>query len=453
MSKCGVEVEGWRTWGTTVTSDSSPVWFWKPGTGLRRRWKLVLLGTCLSTATAGIASYLQPKIFSATTYLLVSESKITDSNSSNASFAYYNPNFVYYELLRSYETFIDQFQLREPPYKLTPGQFKRRRLLQVKLSKNTRLLEIDVEFPDARLAAEIANYFAGNAVAFNEEMNARDTLRTREFLKQQMDQARESMETSAQNLLQFTRSAQLDEVRESVRNLLEERSRHESRLTQLSAAVLRVSAERDGLAVQLNKHEPRILLKRSLPPGSSVDQNASRAAEKSGGTPSPVLSEEAPNPIHQQVQSRLIAADAELLGLTAELQSVQKAAEAANQRLGRLLRDKAVKESTLEELNQDYQLARENYATLNKKYREASVDVSARSTDLKVIAPAIVPEIPVKPRVLLNLLVAWAFGFIVSSLLAIGLNRPDHSRIPHSVQTESAGDKITELKRSAKGFS
>src|SRR5262245_55616018 len=180
---------------------------WSP---LRKRFRLIVLCTLMAALGAGVLSFWQDRLYRATTYLLLAESKLADVESKTT-------NFVYYELLRSYETLINndylvsktiqKFELQKPPYELSVDSFRRRGVLQVELSKNTRLLEVTVEFPNARLAAEICNYFVNQAVAFNEELNSRDAQKARLFLKEQLDHAGQSMELAQKRLLEFNQSS------------------------------------------------------------------------------------------------------------------------------------------------------------------------------------------------------------------------------------------------------
>lgn len=424
---------------------------------LWQRRRLLVSGALLCGLTAGVFSLLQPRIYRATTYLLVSESNIVESKAPNAG-------HIYYEVLRSYETLLKNdsliektvrhFQLDQPPYELTPDRFKRRRILRVELPKNTRLLEVSVEFPDARLAAEIANYFASSAAAFNEEMNVRDVQRTPEvYLREELDRARKAMEESGRLREEFNKAAGLEELRESVWNLLDEKSQSESELTRLNTSLARAVASRAGLAEELKRQPPKIELRRNL-----AENPVFREPLDTEGSPkqrSPAassISDESVNSVYQQIQTRLVETDSEILGLRAAIQSLESATEAIRQKLARLLREKAVKESALERLTGEHERARQSYATLGERYREASVNVSARSTNLKLVAPAIVPDTPVRPRVLLNVLVALALGLVVSSLLAFCLNQLELSKAQARLDSGSE-DKVKEIKRSAKGFS
>ncbi len=439
-----------------MPSDIQPFSFWRQWLILRRRGRLIVFGTLACSLAAGVFSLLQSKIFEATTYLLVSESKLADLTSRNAA-------YVYYDLLRSYETFInndyliqktvEHFQLQQPPYELTPDRFKRRRILQVELPKNTRLLQVSVEFPEPQLAADIANYFASNAVAFNEEMNTRDAQRTRESLKQQLDQALQGMEKSRQMLLEFSKTSGLEELRESVWNLLEEKSQAETQLTQLNTDLSRVSARRRGLGEELQKQAPKIELKRSVAEDPILKESLSAGnLEKSAVPPTALVKEESVNPVYQQVQSLLVETDVELLGLKAAAQTVEKAAEARRQKLAVLLREKALKESTQDRLTQEYKLASDSYETLSKQYQDAWMNVSARSTDLKVIAPAVVPERPVSPRLWLNIVIASALGLVLFSLLALWLHQLEFSKAQMRLDLDSGEERIKEIKRSVKGL-
>jgi len=431
--------------------------FWSKWAILKQRRGLIAFCTAACAVSAAAFSLFQPRIYSAATFLLVSESKIADSDTRN-------PNYVFYELLRSYETFInndnliqktlERFGLQKSPYHLSVDKFKRRHILQVELSKNTRLLEVNVEFPNAQLASDIANFFAESAVAFNEEMNARDTQRMRFILKQQLDQASQELDTARKNLLEFSKDSRLEELRESVWNLLEEKSLNESELAKLNVSLAQLSAKRDGLLAQLKGQEPKIELKRSLVDPPLYREDLSSSGKGAAQLPlNSSVKEESVNPIYQQVQSQIVETDSDLLSTKAGLQALQRALETNKRKLDLLLGEKALKESTLEQLSQEQKMASGNYAALNKKFQDASLMVSSRSTELKLIAPAITPERPIKPRTLLNILLASVLGLLVSTLLAFFLHNLEVARKEARPNLEdSSEDRLREVKRSGKGF-
>ena len=383
---------------------------WSP---LRKRFGLIVLCTLTAALGAGILSFWQPKIYRATTHLLLAESKLADVDSKTT-------NFVYYELLRSYETLINndylvsktiqKFDLQKTPYELSVDSFRRRGVLRVELSKNTRLLEVTVEFPNAQLAAEICNYFVNQAVAFNEELNSRDAENARLFLKERLDRAGQSLEVARNALLRFNQSSTIEGLRESVRSLLAEKSENETELAALHLELTRNAAKRESLVTSS---------------GSSNDPESA-------------------------VQYRIVEMQSETAGIKATMETLRKVLETNKQTLTRLEKEKAVKESTLQQLLDEYDLARESYTTLSKKYQDASINVGARSTDLKMITPAVLPERPFKPRILLNVILAAGFGLLVS----VGLSFLMHN-LEASKRAREAGfpveEKIVEVRRQGKG--
>jgi len=158
---------------------------------LRRYWLRIVAGACGCALVALVVSLILPKTYRATTYIMVTESKIgADSKDSAALQLAMLPTFVPFvdndELI---DETIKKFHLDGSPHKLSVDRFRRRNYLDVQIPKSTRLLQISVEFPDARLAADLANALTQGAIEFNDRMNATDTSATQAFLKKQLDQA------------------------------------------------------------------------------------------------------------------------------------------------------------------------------------------------------------------------------------------------------------------------
>ncbi len=383
---------------------------WLP---LRKRIRLIVLCSLTAALGAGVLSFWQARLYRATTHLLLAESKLADLESKTT-------NFVYYELLRSYETLINndylvsktiqKFELQKAPYELSVDTFRRRGMLKVQLSKNTRLLEVTVEFPNAQLAAAICNYFVEQAVAFNEELNSRDGEKARLFVKEQLDRAGQSMEVARNRLLEFSQSSTIEGLRESVRSLLAEKSENETELASLHLELTRTAAKRESLATSSE---------RSSDPDSAV-------------------------------QYRIVEMQSEIAAVKASMEALRKVLETNKQTLARLEKEKALKESTQQQLLDEYDLARESYGTLSKKYQDASINVGARSTDLKMITPAVVPERPFKPRIFLNIILAAGFGLLLAVGLSFVLHSLDTPRVVREVEFP-VEEKIVEVRRQGKG--
>jgi len=261
---------------------------------LRRHVRWIAVGTALSGLAALLISLCQAKIYRATTYVLVSESKVGPAVPVPA---------WQVALLPTYIPFIDNeglaaraiqhFQLDQEPYRLTPHKFHSRGYLDVEIPKSTRLIEISVEFPDAKLAAALANYLAATAIELNSGM-------------------------------------------------------------------------------------------------SSADTAAGHAGEKT--------------------------AEAALANTNAEI--------------GRVSGEVTRWRNEIDRAEQESALAREAYEAASRDYRNAFLNATAKSQDLKQLAPAMVPERPTRPRTLLNVLLALLLGAPLLSAIALAIESLREAHVP-----------------------
>jgi uncharacterized protein involved in exopolysaccharide biosynthesis len=373
----------------------------------RQHYRLILGLTLACAVGSGIFSLLQMKIYRTSTYLLLSESKVEATQSTI-------PNYVYYEILRSYETFIandsmilkilEKFALQNPPYSLTVEEFRKRKILEVEWSKNTRLLEVSAEFPDPRLAAEIVNFFVANAVRFNEELNAQDLQKAQAFFREQLSISGQKLESAKKDLLDFDQISNLEILRQSLSDLQELNSRNQGELTRLEVERARTVAKKDALLSE-----------------SKNDQGDSRI--KAGGiettSPSPRSEVAESGSRAEMIRDKVVETSAELAGIDAAIQTLKNALESNRKVLSHLQKEKAFREDRYSQLTDEYETAQSNYESFARKYQEVPLAVGARSTELKAIAPAIPPTKPYKPWIALNMILGGLLGFLLSLPLSL----------------------------------
>ncbi len=379
-----------------------------------RRW--IIAGTALACLSAFVVSLFLAKIYRATTYVLVSESKI-EASSQNSMWQY--------SLIRTYVPFVDSdaligraihdLHLDQPPYDLTVGSFRRHRYLDVDIPKGTRLLEIDVEFPDARLAADLANYLARNAADFNNQLTLGETKTTQTFLKQRMDQAARHLAEVEAERLTVKEGAEIEDKQKEVSILLEEKGQVSDQLEQFKMVGVQKEAQVKSLGEQLAK-EPEIL---SLKKSVTSDPYVQHAVEQTRGNTdgSLAVTEESINTVHEQFQQQY----ADALAMARSSEAGARASEAAlagfDSKIGRLLEQNAVRQSAIERVDREYAIAKDDFESANRSYQNASVAVTEQSQDLKQLAPAIPPERPVSPNIILNVVLA---GVLSCALLSMG---------------------------------
>lgn len=400
-----------------MMSRDADYYFLKRIDALHRHRKWIATGTALSALLALVASLILPKIYRATTYILVSESKI-EANSQYSMWQY--------SLIRTYLPFVDSdaliarairdLNLDRPPYNLTVDRFRRNRYLDVDIPKGTRLLEVDVEFPDARVAAELANYFAQNAASFNTEVTLKETQTTQAFLKQHLDQATRRLAEIENERLKIKKDAGIEDKDKEVSILLEEKARLSSQLDQFRMTRVQGEAAVKTLAEELST-QPRIV---SLKKSVDSDNFARHATERlRGNTDGLTIFEETVSDVHEKLQQQYD--DALTLARSTEAGTVAGEANLSsiNSKIKRLLEINATERSSIERIDQEYALAKENVEAATRSYQNASIAVTAQSQDLKQLAPAQPPERPVRPNIILNIVLATILSCALLSMGAL----------------------------------
>ena len=133
---------------------------------LSSRWRWIAASACLAAVLATAASLVMTPRFTATARLLIDPPAGADLRAAMAV----SP--IYLESLKTYERFADSdslFQKAVERFALEgrPIESLKRRVLQVQVVRNTRIMEISVTLPDARKAHAVATFLAEATVEIN----------------------------------------------------------------------------------------------------------------------------------------------------------------------------------------------------------------------------------------------------------------------------------------------
>jgi len=109
-----------------------------------------------------------------------------------------------------------------------------------------------------------------------------------------------------------------------------------------------------------------------------------------------------------------------------------------NKEISELITRIASLRGSIEAASQAYLLAVETTKTASRDYQAASVSVSAKAQDMKQIAPALVPEHRVRPRVFFNTLMGFLLGLLLFGGLALGIRK--YREVPS--ETPFEGEEI-----------
>lgn len=396
---------------------------------LRRHWRWIAEGASACAGAALLVSLLLPNIYRATTYIMVSESKIGSGSGDTpwqqlATLPTFIPFVDNDALIRES---LEKFRLDRPPYNLTVDRFRRKNYVDVQIPKSTRLLEVDVEFPNAKIAADLANDLARRAVQFNDRMNAADTLSMRNFLKRQLEEATGRLTEAAIQRLKIQQEAHMEDREKELGILLAEKERLSTHLEQLRLALAQDQGRKRTLKQALADQPRTYELKKSV----IADRFLERAVERIDPSGAPLsMTEESLNTTRESIQKDLVKASVDASAEDAGSQAAEARLGRVSKQISSLLDRITTLRNAVEQADQNYNLAYEAVKTASHEYQSASVTVTSKSQDLKQVAPAIVPERPIRPKIVLNTILGFLLGamlFASSALLIENIREMRHS--------------------------
>jgi len=380
---------------------------------LARHWRWVFGGVALCGATALGVSLFLSKTYRATTYIMVSESKIGPS-SREVAWQQLTTINTYIPLVDNdalIQKEIKKLHLDGPPYNLTVEGFRRKDYLDVNIPKATRLLEVNVEFPDATLAASLANNLAADSEELVQEMNASDTKAMQEFLKGRLDQAIAHLAEAERRRLQVMQSGRLEDLEKQLSILLTEKEQLSGQVLQLSLGLAQNQSKAHSLQEAL-RQEPRTYhLTKSVINDRLMDRLTDKTQPEAGSPLS--ITEESLNTTGEEIRRELINSTATSAAETAGIQAAVTRLKNANAEIEEISQHITQVRNGIDNSSHEYKMAQEAVESATRDYRNASVTVSAKSEELKQIAPALVPERPVRPRLLLNTILGALMGFVL----------------------------------------
>ena len=390
------------------------------GGALHRHWHWIVAAGIACATGALIVSLFLPKMYRATTYVLISESKIgASSRDTNLQQMAMLPTFVpFVDNDALIEESLKKLKLDQSPFNLTVDLFRRENYLDVRAPKSSRLLELNVEFSDARLSADLANEIAQGSVRFNDKLNATDTVATKEFLKKQLDQARAAQEEVADRRLRILEEARIEDREKDLAILLTEKDRLATSLQQLRLDFVQNQSRSQSLERILASEPELLFLKRSITSDRLTEKAAAQAFPD--GTPL-VVTEEAINETREGIRQTFVNATVNGSAQNAGIQAAATRLEQLNREIPVLMSVVTAQRGRIEAADQELLLAVEATKSASREYQTASVTVSSKSQDMKQIAPALVPERPVRPRIWLNTLMGFLLGILLSGACAIVL--------------------------------
>ena len=410
---------------------------------VRKRSGTIAACLVLMVGVIGARTYVEQPIFRATARVIIErETQVVDFQRTNTydwdAGEFFNSQVQIVRSRPVLQRVVDTLDLKERKPEFGQVQDPTG-LLQGKVSiepiRNTRLVQIGVEDPDPKLAADMANALAASYQTQNLELKlaaARDALT---WLSNQVRDLKSKVNESELVLQQYREQAGLISVEEkqnlTVKKLAEfngayieakaRRLEMETRLAELRRAAQKPDLLESSPMVVNNQLIQRLK-------GQLVELEVQRSKLLK------VYKEKHPEVVKVQTQideiGRRVKEETDKLALSMESEyNVLKARENAMLQATDQYRAEAQtlskKEIQYGILKREADSNQQLYEVLLKKLKETSLIQGLDTNNVRIIEPAVPPRQPVRPQPVRNLTLAVVFGLGLGLALAFFLERLD----------------------------
>jgi protein tyrosine kinase modulator len=381
------------------------------------RYRLAIaIGTILCGIAAFVATGLTSRTYEATVKLVVSPPKTggvgeVGSTISVATFR----SLIENQSLGA--KVVEEFALNKPPHEVTASEFLRE-MVKVEAVRDTSVIVVKVTLWDPELAAKVANRMAQAAEQLAERLSQDETISARDIIRAQLDESRKRLDQAEGNLESFRKKAQLELLREDVDAMLGQRGT-------LLALLVDIQAEKARLAqaeAQLAKRNRIDTLRRSIDTDPAAMEALRRGGAETGSVLPLQLRNESVDPVYEDLDKVAAESRTALAGMEkqrAELIDVRKLDRDQQAKLSLLYQQ----EMLLSRLQTEYQISKEAYVDVSKRYEQARLQVAGRSAQLQLMDAALPPDRPVSRHMVRNTALALIAGFTLTAIAAIFLDR------------------------------
>ncbi len=294
-------------------------------------------------------------------------------------------------------------------------------LLTVRRDTASRLVLVGFASHDPQLAALVANTVVQTFIDDTFQNRHNSIMKSSEWLSKQLDDIRSKMETSSRALAEFQGSI-------GVADMEGDKSTYTEHMGELSRQFTQAEAERIQLQALLKNENGNPDSLPEVRNSPVVQQLSQKLAEQRAELSQALVVYGSNHPVAKKLQSQVDELQSQLNGQKHAIVNSMRASYAAAEAREQLMA--AEMKGTTKEIGQmsrytalkkELQTEVDLYNSLYAKIKEAGIAAASKSANMRVVDPALVPDIPTKPRWALNLalgLLGAAFGGIMLAFVA-----------------------------------
>lgn len=378
---------------------------------LFRHWRLIVACTAIGAIVAIVVTFVLKRTYAADAAMAISRSKIGEgvTNTDTLSTANFRPLI---ENRTVAAQVIKEFNLSSAPYWVSPNKFFGD-VVEIEEVRNSSVILVHGRARDAAVVSGIVNRVAELGAETARQVSQQEALQARDDIKLQLNEAKSRLEAAVQKLDAARTKSQLELVRKDVDAALQQRGS----LLDLQIAIETEKARLARAEQELAKRQRVDTVRKTI----DADPALMEAARGTDGRSKDLLSletrNEEVNPVYQDLDKQVATSRTELAAL--EQQKAQLTSRKLDEPKYPGLTEMYAKESELDRLTIERDLAKKVYQDVANSYESARLLVAARSSALQILTRAIPPEKPESQKFVRNILIGTLSGFLLSALLVL----------------------------------
>lgn len=348
----------------------------------------------------------------------------------------------YIQIMQS-RTILEQVVEKVNPEELTVKGLAK--AITIQPVQGSDVLKISMQSPDPREAQEVVNTLADVFIKWNTAYQQNDRTNTRMFIETQLSTVETNLKLAEEKLAAYREQERVLAPTEETVAKIEQLVKLEASLTEVAIAKQELAERTAQVRANLAEQDETLISSTTIAENRFVSElrsrladleiNLSSAREKYTDKHPTVLALQAEiedvtrkladevervigtetrtlNAIHQQLYGTLINLEVEANALNSKETALLTLIADYEEEL----RELPTRELEWARLTRDAKMLEQLYIMLRTKHEEARIAEAMQTADVQVIDDAMLPELPVKPRVKLNI----AIGGVLGVFLGVG---------------------------------
>jgi capsular exopolysaccharide synthesis family protein len=329
--------------------------------------------------------------------------------------------------------------------------------LTVEPIRDSRLVRIHYDSSSPIEAAEVANAVAANFIALNLERRYDASAYAKQFLQDQLAQARATLEDAEKRFVAYAREREIVNTNDRLEITLAKLREMNTQLVMVEAERIAAEAEYQellasgakGVADVLDSQLVQKLKERRSELEAEYRENLKVLKPK---YPTMVQLREQIGELSQQINGEVASISSGIKGryeskMREEAKLTQRIAELKEEAL--TLQDRS---TDYETLRREVQTSRELFDGLLQRMKEVGVAAGIGENNISIVDPALVPAEPYKPSLELNLFLGFGLGLFAGLALAFLLDAlDDRLKSPEELEELTGASVLTLIPRVSAG--